>query len=512
MAGPVAKRRRRDAALLLAGVVLIGLTGLLSAVAGQSGERITRMWVAAEIRDDRSARITEVLDYDFAGAEKHGIYRIVPQDSQGEMRDVSVTMDGAEVPFRVDQSRLARIVIGDPAATVTGAHRYRIEYTLPRLGDREWLAWDAVGTEWEVPIEQVEVHLAAPYAMKSTRCVSGSVRSNDACATMEQPRPGQLDATQVSLDKGQGMTLYGEITQSGGGGGASVPDAPTGAATVEHGSSVLMGWLWITGIALAVAVVVAELMRLAGRERVRGTDGRVRRVDIGRLAASIQPSAVPPAGIGPAQGGILLTDQVRKRHLVGWLLGAGLDGHLRVTGVSHPVLRKSDERPRDADVLTTNVLATLFAKNPNVSLRKHNRQFSDAWSKLRRGLRAWRRSGGDGHWMPGGERLRVAALVCGTLAAEGTYRPWVGAVVSGRGVSSPPRRPRPMGRARRGCPHRVGRCSRRDQALAGRGRAHGGQHRPLRFPSGSSPRRSRPLATRFVPADRRTQRPVSLRR
>jgi hypothetical protein len=416
MAGPVARRRRRDAVLLLAGVMVVGLIGLLCGVLGQNGERIARMWVAAEIRDDGTARITEVLDYDFAGEEKHGIYRTVPQDSRGDLRDVSVTMDGAKVPFRVTQSRLARIVVGDPAATVTGTHRYRIEYTLPRLGDGKWLAWDAVGTEWEVPIGQVEVHLAAPYAMTSVDCVAGSVRSDNACVAMEQPLPGQLDATQNGLGKGQGMTLYGRITDSGGGGGARLPDPPTGPAPAEHVGSVFMGWLWVTGIALAAAVVVAELLRLAGRERVQGTDGRIRRMDIGRLAGSVQPSAVPPAGIGPAQGGILLTDRVQKHHLVGWLLGAGLDGYLRVTGVSHPVLRRPEQQLDGADELTTSVLGALFAKNPNVSLRKHNRQFSDAWTELRRGLRTWRRSGGDGLWVRGGEQLRVTALVCGALA------------------------------------------------------------------------------------------------
>jgi len=415
MAGPVARRRRRDAVLLLAGVMLVGLIGLLCAVLGQNGERVARMWVAADIRDDGTARITEVLDYDFDGEEKHGIFRTVPQESRDDTRDVSVTMDGAKVPFRVDQSRRsARIVIGDPAATVAGTHRYRIEYTLPLLGDEEWLAWDAVGTEWQVPIGQVEVHLAAPYAMRSVRCVAGSSGSDDACAAMEQPLPGQLDATQTGLDQGQGMTLYGH-RDSGGGGGAQLPDPPTGPAPAEHGSSAWLGWLWVTGIALAATVVVAELLRLAGRERVQGTDGRIRRMDIGRLARSVQPSAKPPAGLGPAQGGILLTDQVRKHHLVGWLLGAGLDGYLRVTGVSQPVLRRSEKPPDGADELTTTVLGALFAKNSNVSLRKYNRQFARAWTTLRRGLRTWR-SDGEGLWVRGGEQLRVATLVCGALA------------------------------------------------------------------------------------------------
>ena len=416
MAGPVTRRRRRDAVLVLVGVVLIGLVGLLFAILGENGERVARMWVGAEVRDDGTARITEVLDYEFAGEEKHGIFRTVPQRFRDDMRDVSVTMDGVKVPFRVDQTvSRARVVIGDPAATVTGAHRYRIEYTLAILRDGGYLAWNAVGTDWDVPIDQVEAHVAAPYAVTSASCYAGSSGSGGDCATLEQPLPGQLDATQTGLDEEQGMTLSGH-RDSGAGGGAQLPDPPTGPAPTEHGSSVWLGWSLVTGIALAAAVLVSELLRLAGRERVRGADGRIRRMDIGRLARSVQPAPEPPVGIGPAQGGILLTDQVRKHHLVGWLLGAGLEGHLQVTGVSQPVLRKPERQQDGADQLTTTVLGALFAKNPNVSLRKFNRQFADAWSKLRRGLRAWRRSDTEGLWVRGGEQLRAATLACGALA------------------------------------------------------------------------------------------------
>ncbi|MDQ7906175.1 DUF2207 domain-containing protein [Phytohabitans sp. ZYX-F-186] len=415
-AGPVARRRRRDAAALLVGVLLVGLAGLLAAGLGGSGERIPRMWVAARLLDDGSAQVTEVIDYDFAGARRHGIYRTVPQDAPGDVTGVAVTMDGAPVPFDVRAGRFARIVIGDPAATVTGVHRYRIDYGLPRLGDDRWLAWDAVGTDWEVPVDRVEVHVAGPHGIGSPTCVAGWSRAGDPCAALAQPVPGQLDAVHDGLDAGQGLTLYGQIARPGGG-GAALPPPPGGPPPpAARGDGIVTGWLWATGAALAAALVVAALLRLAGRERVRTEDGRIRRMDIGRLARTVRPSPLPPAGLGPAQGGILLTDQVRKRHLVAWLLGAGLDRHLRVTGISQPVLRLPKERPDGADELTTEVLATLFAQNPNVALRKYNRNFAAAWTKLRRGLRGWRRSGGDGLWERRGEPLRRAALVCGALA------------------------------------------------------------------------------------------------
>ncbi|WP_165550006.1 DUF2207 domain-containing protein [Kribbella speibonae] len=412
MAGSLARRRKKDALWLVAGVLLIGLVGLLVGLLAQTGEQVARMWVGAEVHPDGSARITEVIDYDFAGKDKHGIYRTVPLDKRGDLRDVSITMDGAEVPFRLNGSLVTEMVIGDPAATVTGTHRYRIEYTLRTLGNLERLAWDAVGTEWEVPIRQVEVHVATPYALRSVQCNAGSYASGDPCATMRQPSPGQVDAAHGGLDKGQGLTVYGTFTEASGG-GATLPEPPTGLAPAEPEGHLVQGWLWITGIAFLAALVIAELLRLAGRQRVRGN----RRMDLGKLARTVRPSSVPPAELGPAQGGILLTGQVGKNHLVAWLLGAALDGHLRITGATRPVLRKALEGPGNADELTERVVGTLFARNPDVSLRKYNKNFAEAWRELKSGLNDWRLSDAMELWVPGAERARRVALIAGVLAA-----------------------------------------------------------------------------------------------
>ncbi|GAB2990266.1 hypothetical protein GCM10023080_065040 [Streptomyces pseudoechinosporeus] len=420
-------RRRRDAVLLLVGAVLVGLVGLLGAVLGEPGERIARMWVGAEIRADGTARITEVIDYDFNGEQRHGIYRDVPRTEPGDVSEVSVTADGEPVPYSVEDGLDARIVIGDPDATVTGTHRYRIEYTLPRLGDEEWLAWDAVGTNWDVPVGHVDVHLAVPFALQRPSCVAGSSGSQEDCATQRQPVPGQLDVAQDGLEAQEGLTLYAEVADADGG-GASLPTAPGGrAAAVEAGDGVAAGWLWATGIALAATALVAELVRLAGRERVQGADGRTRRMDVRRLGASVTPNGEPPAGIAPAHAGILLTDQVRQEHLAAWLLTAAADGHLTISGNKKPVLHQAGERPEGgaADPLTAEVLQAVFARKPRVPLGQYNTAFAIAWNLLRHRLKDWRRTGGDGLWEPSGERRRRIAVWGGAVAAA------VGTVVVG---------------------------------------------------------------------------------
>ncbi|NGO45454.1 DUF2207 domain-containing protein [Streptomyces sp. YC419] len=414
-------RRRRDAILLLVGAVLVGLVGLLGAVLGEPGERIARMWVGAEIRTDGTARITEVIDYDFNGEQRHGIYRDVPRTDPGDVSKVSVTSDGEPVPYRVEDGLNTRIVIGDPDATVTGTHRYRIEYTLPQLGDEGRLAWDAVGTNWDVPVGHVDVHLAVPFALQRPMCVSGSSGSIEDCATQRQPVPGQLDVAQDGLEAHEGLTLYATVGDADGGGAASLPKAPGGrAAAVWAGDSAPTGWLWATGIALAATAVVAELVRLAGRERVQGADGRTRRMDIRRLGASVTPNGEPPAGIAPAHAGILLTDRVRQEHLAAWLLTAAADGHLTISGKQKkPVLHQVGKRPEGGatDPLTAEVLQAVFARKRRVPLGQFNTAFATAWNLLRHRLEDWRRTGGDGLWEPSGERRRRFALWGGAVAA-----------------------------------------------------------------------------------------------
>ncbi|WP_406461794.1 DUF2207 domain-containing protein [Streptomyces sp. NBC_01622] len=104
-------------------------------------ERVTSMWVGAEIRADGSARVTEVIDYDFGhSGQTHGIYRDVP-DADFDADDVRATMDGHKVPYASTygdsyrdengkESYAERLKVGDRNRTVGGVHRYRIQYTV----------------------------------------------------------------------------------------------------------------------------------------------------------------------------------------------------------------------------------------------------------------------------------------------------------------------------------------------------------------------------------------------
>ena len=55
--------------------------GVIVAVGGLAGdpERVTQMWVGAELTTEGSTPVVEVIDYDFGLAfDKHGIFRDIP--------------------------------------------------------------------------------------------------------------------------------------------------------------------------------------------------------------------------------------------------------------------------------------------------------------------------------------------------------------------------------------------------------------------------------------------------
>ncbi|MFF3502622.1 DUF2207 domain-containing protein [Streptomyces sp. NPDC003247] len=393
-------------------VLLLGGLVALFRVTGNV-ERVTAMWVGAEIAADGSIRVTEVVDYDFGYPDttRHGIYRDLPdlpydEDTAG----IVVTMDGARVPWELTigddyqkpDGRIEaapRIKVGDPDRSVTGVHRYRIQYTLTEVVRNGELAWDAVGTGWRVDRHDVEIHVVAPYDLTGTRCVRGTDGSEDPC-TVHRTGPGRLAADLGTLEGHEGVTLSTSRGQKLTGAKPALPEPPSGKAageTLEHP-------LWVAllafGSTLACAAVTIWLLRLLGRDRIveegpDGTPGRTRRVSLDRLAASLPPSPVPPEGLTPAQGGILLAEQVASEHQAAWLLGAAVDGHITFEGDDrYPTLKRREAGDAPADPVAEVVLDTMFAGRDTVTLGLADARFRSAWETLADRLTRWQTDSG----------------------------------------------------------------------------------------------------------------------
>jgi hypothetical protein len=136
----VRRRRALDVVLLLLVAVVLGVV-TSSVAAASGGERVAQLWVAAAVADDGSARITEVIDWDFGPRDRHGIVRTMPQLRTSA--PIEVSSPDAPDEVEVSTSGVPQIRIGDPDRTISGRHRYVVRYTVDGVVTGGRLAWDA---------------------------------------------------------------------------------------------------------------------------------------------------------------------------------------------------------------------------------------------------------------------------------------------------------------------------------------------------------------------------------
>ena len=440
------RRRRLDTALMAGGSLTVGAVSLVGAVAGDS-ERVERLWTTAALGDDGSAQVTEMIDYDFGSATgKHGIFRYVWDLSPEAPIKVGSpdAPDAIEVtPEVLGGQTGARIRVGDPNVTVSGRHRYRIEYPLPGVARGTTVDWEAVGVGWEVGIAEAEIHLVAPFELLDASCFQGVTGSAGGCEVREV-EPGHLAATVDGLDSGEGVAIEART----GSDLASAPAAPEPPATPpdDPGTGLLPPAGTAAAAALLAAGPTALLVRRAGREWVgaggpadaawggsTGPDGVAGStswvaVDQEELEAMATTEFAPPAELEPAHGGIVLTEEVRPEHKVAWLIQRAIDGTVDIgangveggatggpwtpwTGGDNGdlrLVRTGHGTSEDAAILDT-----AFAGRDEVELGGYDPAFARAWGYLQGQLLAWRDS--SGMWDPGGGTRKIAARALGIV-------------------------------------------------------------------------------------------------
>jgi hypothetical protein len=112
--------------------------------------------------------------------------------------------------------------VGDPDVVVTGIHRYELSFTVAGVATADGLAWDAVGTEWDVPFGPTEIHVVAPFDLVDPACYQGATGTSGPCDTSDAPAPGHLVASADALAPNEGITI-----QAARGAPLDAPPTPT---------------------------------------------------------------------------------------------------------------------------------------------------------------------------------------------------------------------------------------------------------------------------------------------
>jgi hypothetical protein len=303
----------RLAARAAATVVLVAFVVLPGGRAGAGTvERINRYDVDVTIERSGELLVHETIDYDFGATPHHGIFRDIPvrvdyprvanHDRVYPLDVLSVkASEGAPAQFEVsDEGNDKRIKIGDPDTTITGEHTYDITYrvrgAMNGFADHDELVWNAIGTEWAVPIVSADVIVHAPADILQVNCAQGQAGSNAPCgsATFEGASANFVPAGNPLWQLGpfEGMTVSVAIPS-----GAVATTAPILEERFTFASafriSTNTGWIAGLLLALLVAAVVGFVWWFGRDRRYRGSavdaaygDGSPARRSACRSAAS----------------------------------------------------------------------------------------------------------------------------------------------------------------------------------------------------------------------------------
>jgi len=401
--------------LALGWLVVLLLTASPPAVAGtrSGGERITAYDVGIQVESSGSLVVTETIDYDFGSARRHGIYRDVPVRLAYDQRydriyplKMRFVDASAGTPHGYELSNVGqykRIKIGDSDKTITGAHRYTIEYrvdsALNGFEDHDELNWNAIGTEWSVPIDRATVRVTAPAAVTAVACYGGGRGSKLACS--ETTRAGNIAGfSQGNLGSGQGLTVVVGFPKG-------VVPAPVPLLdekwSVTRAFSATPATLGAS--ALLLLAVVAGFTRLAwrtGRDRrfsgspvdaAFATDGQEEAVrpSLRVFGGTETPvEFVPPDNLRPGQIGTLVDEEANTLDVTATIVDLAVRGYLRIDEIAKqkgwfgkPDWKLTKLKPADdLRPYERSLHVGLFAGRSEVKLSELRTTFSDRLHKV----------------------------------------------------------------------------------------------------------------------------------
>lgn len=318
-------------------------------------ERITRYHAWIAIQRDGSILVTERITYDFGSDQRHGIFQVIPvrfryNGSYDRIYPVDVrSVQSRDAPDQYaveDNGSSVSIRIGDPNQTITGEHTYALTYlvrgSLNAFAGHDELYWNAIGNQWDVPIDQAAVWVNAPVAVTRAACFSGPLGSTGSCQQAGITE-GIAHFSQAGLGPGEGLTVAVAIPK-----GAVASPGPVlqerwtlqRAFAVTPVSGGAAGGL-LAVLAIAGAVVLARrrdrqysmpsAQVLAGRPVQAGEAAPVS----GNGQPPMEPA--PPEDVRPGQAGTLLHGAARPRDVTGTIVDLAVRGYLRIEDLP-PVL------------------------------------------------------------------------------------------------------------------------------------------------------------------------------
>jgi hypothetical protein len=345
--------------VLTAGTGQAAGSSIPTLAAVSSSERITGYDVDLVLTANASMHVKETITYDFGSASgHHGITRGIPiefaagtKDGQDQIREypisnISVSSpSGAPADLAEDIGSTASLRIGDPNNDhVIGKQIYVIDYDLKgvvnSLADHQELFWNAIGTEWSVPIGGATAKVEGPAAVQKVACFEGQQGSTDTCdGTIGTD--GVAAFTAPTLSPNQGMTVVASFP---------VGTFPNAAPILKEKQTLSRAFSLtpVTGIGSVALLGLLGGGALAMVSR-RGRDERYLGVIPGLQPGYQEESSVsrvpwlrrdpvavqftPPEGMRPGQLGTLIDEHANVVDVTATLVDLAVRGYLKIEEV-----------------------------------------------------------------------------------------------------------------------------------------------------------------------------------
>jgi uncharacterized membrane protein YgcG len=393
--GRIGVWRHVAVAVVVLGISLLAAIGVIGR--GNLPERFESKVVTVQPAGDDGVRIREVVDQDFGTKDRHGYERIIPTDF-GSPVDIEASSPDANADIDVTAVATGdRIRLGDPNTTFTGQHRYILSYTLPdaQLSTGR-LDLNIIGDPRKpetLETGRFEV-IVAGLELSDPTCQAGAAGATGGCTLS---RVGDVYRTVISpLKPGQGITIRGTIT--GRLAVAKLTDPPAPTRRPDH--------RWLLALAtLAIGAVVAGITyvstRRSGRNEVfaggaadaaygtlpQPSQGgappmAVRMVADSKMDELATIEFVPPKGIDPWQGSVLLNEKIDRGTIAAWISGLVAKDAITLTKDGDDVVLARGPRIGQLDSKTQTLVNQMLDYKEELALGSYNANFGKAWAEI----------------------------------------------------------------------------------------------------------------------------------
>ncbi len=389
-------------ALSVAACAIAALLGFL----GGRGERfdakqITVSPANAGAGGGDGVQIREVVDQDFGNARRHGYERIIPIDF-GVPTNIQASSPDANADIGTEYvTEGLRIRLGDPDQEFTGQHRYVLQYVLPEAELTSGrLDLDIIGNDEDFETGRFEVVITG-FVLSDTVCSVGDGGRKGGCE-LEARDDGTYRVVFEPLSNGDGVTVEGTIDGYTDVVDPRLPALPKRA--VDNRAKVALAMLplgFVAGLGVylfnrrrgsnevfAGGAAEAAFGRLPTPAEVAGSGGTAPAIETRLVADSNLDELatiefVPPKGIDPWQGAVLLRERIDEDVVGAWFSALVAREAITIDDSAKKPVLGVGRRRSEVDPTTSGIIDQFFHGRPQVELGSYDPQFASAWGAVR---------------------------------------------------------------------------------------------------------------------------------